>query len=74
MFEICVVHTICFDGSEIRLPQGYTKGRRPETSAFLRSIASCRNNFERRGKSLTGGLVVMRDSRCANPLGHRDRN
>lgn len=61
----------CFDGSEIQLPQGYTKGRRPGTSAFLRSIASSGNKFECRGKSLTGDLVVMRDSRCATPLGHR---
>ncbi|MAD80303.1 MAG: hypothetical protein CMJ50_05580 [Planctomycetaceae bacterium] len=63
--------TTCFHDSEIRLPQGYTKGRRPETSALLRSIASCGNKLARCGKSLTGDLVVVRDSRCANPLGHR---
>ncbi len=57
--------------SELRLPQGYTKGRRPETSAFLRSIASGSNEFECRGKSLSGDLDASRDSRRANPLGHR---
>jgi hypothetical protein len=30
-FEPSFLPTTCFDGSEIRLPQGYTKGRRPET-------------------------------------------
>ena len=33
-------------GSETSLPLGNTKGRRSRTLAFLRSIASCRNNFE----------------------------
>lgn len=46
LFEICVVRTTCFDGSETDLPSGYTKGRRPETSAFLRSMAGSGDNFE----------------------------
>ena len=70
-FEGYAARSTCFPGSEIRLPQGYTKGRRPETSAFSRSIASCGNNFARRGKSLSYDLAVTRDSRRANPLGHR---
>jgi hypothetical protein len=53
----------CFDGSEIRLPSGYTKGRRPETSAFLRSIASSGNDFGRRGRSLFGDLGQSRATR-----------
>ena len=36
----------CFDGSETRVPSGYTKGRRPRTSAFSRYIASSGNHFE----------------------------
>lgn len=64
----------CFDGSEILLPQGYTKGRRPETSAFLPSIASSRNEFECRGESRIEELGVARDSRRATRLEHRDRN
>jgi len=50
------VPATCFLGSEIHLPQGYTKGRRRETSAFLRSIASSGNDFERRGRSRFGDL------------------
>ena len=42
------VRATCFDGSETRLPSGYTRGRHLRVTAFLRSIASCGNDFERR--------------------------
>ncbi len=38
----------CFDGSEIRLPLGYTEGRRREALAFSRSIAISGKDFEGR--------------------------
>ena len=39
------VPATCFEGSEIRLPSGYTKGRHLRMSAFLRSIASSGYNL-----------------------------
>ena len=61
----------CFLGSEIRLPQGYTKGRRPETLAFLRSIASSGNDLRRGGESLCGEFGLARESRRPDWLGDR---
>ena len=56
------VPATCFDGSETGLPQGYSKGRRRETLAFSRSVASCGNGFERRELSLSSDLNVARDA------------
>ena len=50
----------CFDGSETRLPSGYTKGRHPRVTAFSRSIASSGNDFERRRWSRFGDLDPSR--------------
>ena len=38
----------CFDGSETRVPSGYTKGRHLWMAAFPRSITSSGNHFEHR--------------------------
>jgi hypothetical protein len=57
-----VPEVTCFDGSELRLPQDYAKGRRPETSAFLRSIAISGKGLRRGGKSLMRGHGATRDS------------
>jgi len=59
-FDRSVVPATCFSSSETGLPSGYTKGRRPEASAFSRSIASSGNNFERRCWSRFGCLGVSR--------------
>lgn len=54
----------CFDGSEIRLPSVYKEGWRPKTSAFLRSIASSGNDFERgRWRPDRGGTHLSSYSR-----------
>ena len=73
-FEQSLASATCFPGSEIRLPQSYTKGRRPETSAFSRSIASFGNQLRRVGESLSRSLGRSRDSRrpiwrsCRGPI------
>ena len=59
--EASAKHTTCFPGSELRLPQGYTKGRRPETPAFLRFIASSGNVLRHGGKSLCVAHGQLRD-------------
>ncbi|HUG66161.1 MAG TPA: hypothetical protein VMM76_00315, partial [Pirellulaceae bacterium] len=43
-----------------------TKGRRPDTPAFSRSIASSGNEFECRGESRMGHLDIERDSSRIN--------
>ena len=42
------IPSACFDGSETKIPSGYTKGRCLRVSAFSRSIASSGNDFEQR--------------------------
>jgi len=59
------VPATCFSSCETGRPRSYTKGRRPETSAFSRSIASSGNDLRRGGGSLSLDLPPARDSRCA---------
>ena len=61
-------HSTCFDGSETRLPSGYTKGRHLRVTAFSRSIASSGNDFEQRRPSRSLGLASPRDILVARPL------
>lgn len=63
--------TTCFGGSETGLPSGKEKGRRPETSAFLRSIASCGSSLRCGRASLLRGLGPTRDSRLPDQVAHR---
>jgi hypothetical protein len=51
----------CFDGSETRVPSGYTKGRHLRMAAFSRSIASSGNHFEHRVGSRSLRLGTSRD-------------
>lgn len=51
----------CFDGSETRVPSGYTKGRHLRVTAFSRSIASCGNDFEHCRPSQSLRLAPPRD-------------
>jgi len=61
----CPVPATCFFSSETGRPTGYTKGRRQETPAFLRSIPSFRNDLRHGGKSLCLAFCAARDSRSA---------
>ncbi len=60
------VPATCFSSSETGRPPSYRKGRCREVAAFLRSIASCGNNFERRGTSLSRRLLPPRDKPFAS--------
>jgi len=67
-------HSTCFDGSEIRVPSGYTKGRHLRMTAFSRSIASSGNHFKHRLVSRSLRLAPSRDvpvarpRRCSRPI------
>ena len=67
-FEKGWLHTTCFDGSETRLPSGYTKGRHLRVTAFSRSIASFGNDFEQRRRSRSLRLAPPPEIFVAGPL------
>lgn len=58
-----------FDGSETRVPSGYTKGLRLLTSAFLCSIASLGKNFEHRQSAQSLALGAWHHSGSASSRG-----
>ena len=62
------VPATCFDGSEIWLPSGYTKGQRRETLAFSRSIASYGNGLRPRRSLEVPLSAVARDAAPAPAL------
>jgi hypothetical protein len=68
------LHSTCFDGSETRVPSGYTKGRRLRTSAFSRSIASSGNDFRHHRPSLPLALDPPRDARWSDSVSPRRRD
>lgn len=51
----------CLDGSETRIPSGYTKGRPLRMAAFSRSIASSGNDLEHPHPSQSPRLAPPRD-------------
>ena len=69
------VPATCFDGSEIGLPSGYTKGRCRKTPAFLRYRPSYRNELRRRTSSravsISRSLPAARLPLVPSPAGRR---